>query len=36
MKPKYSKEIDLYYMDTDNFICDIQTEDFYEDIKADL
>ena len=36
MKPKYDKNIDLCYMDTDSFIYDIRTEDFYGDIKADL
>ena len=32
MKPKYGKNIRLYYMDTDSFIMEIETEDFYKDI----
>ena len=36
MQPKYSENIDLCYIGTDSFIYDIRTEDFYEEIKADL
>ena len=36
IEPKYSENIDLCYMDTDSFIYDIRTKDFYEDIKTDL
>ena len=32
MKPKYGDNIKLCYTDTDSFIIDIKTEDFYEDI----
>ena len=32
MKPKYSDNVKLCYMDTDSFIMHIKTEDFYKDI----
>ena len=32
MKPKYGNDVKLCYMDTDSFIMDIKTNDFYEDI----
>ena len=32
MKPKYSTDVKLCYMDTDSFVMDIKTEDFYKDI----
>ena len=32
MKPKYDNKVKLYYMDTDSFIMDIKTDDFYKDI----
>ena len=32
MKPKYGDNVKLCYMDTDNFIMNIKTEDFYKDI----
>ena len=32
MKPKYGDNVKLCYTDTDSFIIDIKTEDFYEDI----
>ncbi|GBM54161.1 hypothetical protein AVEN_195153-1 [Araneus ventricosus] len=34
MKPKYRDDIKLLYMDTDSYIYDIQTEDFYQDMKG--
>ena len=36
MKPKYGNDIKLCYMDTDNFIINIKTNDFYEDIANDV
>ena len=36
MKPKYGKNIKLCYMDTDSFIMNIKTEDFYKDIANDV
>ena len=36
MKPKYGKNVKLCYMDTDSFIMDIKTEDFYKDIAHDV
>ena len=36
MKPKYNNNIKLYYMDTDSFIMDIKTNDFYKDIANDV
>jgi len=33
MKPKYGINIDLCYMDTDSFIYEIETDDFYKDLK---
>ena len=32
LKPKYQDKVKLCYMDTDNFILQIQTDDFYKDI----
>ena len=32
MKPKYGNKVKLCYMDTDSFIINIKTNDFYEDI----
>ena len=32
MKPKYDNDVKLCYMDTDSFIMNIKTNDFYEDI----
>ena len=34
-KPKYSNDVKLCYMDTDSFIMNIKTNDFYEDIVND-
>ena len=36
MKPKYDNNIKLCYMDTDSFIMNIKTNDFYEDIARDV
>ena len=32
MNPKYGSNVKLCYMDTDSFIMNIETEDFYKDI----
>ena len=36
IKPKYQEKAQLCYMDTNSFIIDIKTEDFYEDISYDV
>ena len=36
LKPKYNDVVKLCYMDTDSFIINIKTEDFYEDIANDV
>ena len=36
MKPKYGNDVKLCYMDTDSFIMNIQTNDFYKDIASDV
>ena len=36
MIPKYGENIKLCYMDTDSYIYDIKTEDFYKDIAGDV
>ena len=36
MKPKYDNNVKLCYMDTDSFIMNIKTNDFYEDIAPDV
>ena len=36
MKPKYDDSVKLCYMDTDNFIMNIKTEDFYKDVANDV
>ena len=36
MKPKYGNDVNLCYMDSDSFIMNIKTEDFYEDIANDV
>ena len=36
MKPKYNNNVKLCYMDTDSFIIDIKTNDFYKDIANDV
>ena len=34
MKQEYDNNVKLCYMDTDNFIMDIKTNDFYKDIAS--
>ena len=36
MKPKYGDNVKLSYMDTDSFIRNVKTEDFYENIANDV
>ena len=36
MKPKHGNDVKLCYMDTDSFIMNIKTEDFYKDIANDV
>ena len=36
MKPKYGNNVKLCYMDTDSFIMNIKTNDFYKDISNDV
>ena len=36
MKPKYSDNVKLCYMDMDSFIMNIKTNDFYKDISNDI
>ena len=36
IKPKYGNDVKLCYMDTDSFIMNIKTNDFYEDIANDV
>ena len=36
MKPKYANNVKLCYMDTDSFIMNIKTNDFYKDISIDV
>ena len=36
IKPKYGNDVKLCYMNTDSFIMNIETNDFYEDIANDV
>ena len=36
MRPKYTNNVKLCYMETDSFIMNIKTNDFYEDIASDV
>ena len=36
IKPKFGDKARLFYMDTDSFVVDIKTEDFYKDIADDV
>ena len=36
MQPKYESKVKLCYMDTDCFVYEIETEDFYKDIAKDV
>ena len=35
-RPKYGSKVKLCYMDTDSFVYEIETEDFYRDIAKDV
>ena len=36
MLPKYGDKLSLCYMDTDSFVYNIETEDFYDDIAGEV
>ena len=36
MRPRYGIKVKLCYMDTDSFVYEIETEDFYRDIAKDV
>ena len=36
LKPEYEDKLKLCYMDTDSFIFQVETEDFYADISDDV
>ena len=36
MLPKYGSKTELCYMDTDSFVYEIKTNDFYKDIAGDV
>ena len=36
MRPKYGSKVNLCYMDTDSFVYEVETEDFYRDIAKDV
>ena len=36
MKPKYGNDVKLFYMNTDSFIMNIKTNDFFQDIANDV
>ena len=36
LKPKYKQNLQLCYMDTDSFIFNVKTEDWYKDISNDI
>ena len=36
IKPKYNDNVRLCYMDTDSFVMNIKTNDFYKDISSDV
>ena len=36
LKPRYKENINLCYMDTDSFIFNVKTEDWYKDISNDV
>ena len=36
MKPKYNDNVNLCYMDTDSFVMNIKTNDFYKYISSDV
>ena len=36
IKPKYRKKAELIFTDTDSLMYEIETDDFYKDIKKDI
>ena len=36
LKPKFKDKLQLLYMDTDSFVLEIETQDFFKDTKDDL
>ena len=36
MRPKYGSKVNLCYMDTDSFVYEIETKNFYRDIAKDV
>ena len=36
IKPKYGDKVRLCYMDTDSFVMNIKTDDFFRDINNDV
>ena len=36
LKPKYKENLNLCYMDTDSFIFNVKTEDWYKDVSNDI
>ena len=36
LKPKYKDKVKLLYMDTDSFVLEIETDDFFKDTKDEL
>ena len=36
MRPKYGRKVKLCYMDTDSFVYETETEDFYRNIAEDV
>ena len=36
LRPKFRDKMQLLYMDTDSFVLEIETDDFFEDTKCDL
>ena len=36
VKPKYANNVELCYMDTDSFVMEIKTDDFYKDISNNV
>ena len=36
IKPRYGSKVQLCYMDSDSFVYEIETEDFYRDIAGDV
>ena len=36
MKPKYGSKVNLCYMDTNSFVCEVETEDFIETFLKDV